>query len=69
MATINERLAREIIEADGYYADDPRVMQVVKYENAFGGESWAILYAADVAVDRYQESEFVRNPVVVWAAK
>lgn len=69
MATINEKMAREIIEADGYYADDPRVMQVVKYENAFGGESWAILYEADVAVDRYQESEFVRNPVVVWAAK
>lgn len=69
MATVNEDIARQIIAQDGYYSDDPRVMQVVTYDNAFGGKSWAILYAQDVAVDRYAPSEYVRNPQVIWRAK
>lgn len=68
MATVSEEIARTIIDNDGYYSDDPRVMQVVKYSNAFGGESWAILYEQDVAIDRYAESPYVRNPKVVWSA-
>lgn len=66
MATVSESIARQIIENDGYYADDPRVMQVISYDNAFGGKSWAILYAQDVATDRYAPSEYIRNPKVEW---
>ena len=69
MATVDKALAEQIIAQDGYYADDPRVMQVVKYENAFGGYSWAILYALDVAINRYAASDYVRNPQVMWSAK
>jgi hypothetical protein len=43
MATVSKELCDEIIASNGYYLNDPRVMQVVKYQNAFGGESWAIL--------------------------
>jgi hypothetical protein len=68
MATVSEALARKIIANNGYYQNDPRVVQVVKYQNAWGGESWAILYPPDVAVDRYAESEYVRNPEIVWRA-
>lgn len=69
MATVSEEIARIIIDNDGYYSDDPRVMQVVKYDNAFGGKSWAILYAQDVEIDRYAPTEWVRNPQVVWSAE
>jgi len=69
MASISESLAREIIALDGYYEDDPRVLQVVSYDNAFGGKGWAILYEADVAADRYAPSFFVRNPKIEWEAK
>ena len=68
MSTVYKELAEEIIRNDGYYGDDPRVMQVVKYENSFGGESWAILYKDDVACNCYAESEFIINPVTVWEA-
>jgi hypothetical protein len=68
MATVNKNLADQIIAANGYYSDDPRVMQVVEYDNAFGSKSWAILYAQDVAIDRYAPSEYVRNPKVIWSA-
>lgn len=70
MATVSESLAREIIENDGYYSDDPRVLQVVSYDNAFNGErTWAILYLYDVENDRYAPSEYVRNPRIEWEAK
>jgi len=69
MSTVYKELAEEIIAANGYYEDDPRVMQVVKYQNSFGGESWAVLYEDDVRCNRYEESEFVINPQVVWSAK
>ena len=67
MATVYKELAEEIIANDGYYADDPRVVQVIKYQNSFGGESWAILYKEDVLTNRYAESEFIRNPETVWS--
>ena len=68
MATVSKDLAEQIIKQDGYYADDPRVMQVVKYENAWGKEAYAILYARDMAMDRYAASKYVRNPQVIWNA-
>lgn len=36
MATISKQLAEKIIANDGYYSDDPRVMQVVRYDNFEG---------------------------------
>lgn len=68
MATVNQQIAEEIIAKDGYYSDDPRVQQVIKYDNMFGGTSWAILYKEDVASNRYAESASVRNPQILWQA-
>lgn len=68
MATVDKATALKIIASDGYYEDDPRVHQVLKYDNAFGGESYAILYEQDVAMDRYAESDFIRNPQILWIA-
>lgn len=69
MATVSKELADQIIASDGYYSTDPRVMQVVKYDNAFGGTCYAILYQQDVDIDRYAPSPYVRNPKVIWEAK
>ncbi len=69
MATVDKAIALEIIANDGYYGEDPRVQQVVIYQNAFGGESFAILYQRDVDIDRYAETEYVRNPQIMWEAK
>ncbi len=69
MASVHEALAREIIANNGHYHDDPVVVQVIKYENAWGGESWAILYEQDVKSNRYTPSEYVINPEVVWERK
>tara|TARA_R110000868_G_scaffold5782_1_gene33954 strand:- start:26145 stop:26354 length:210 start_codon:yes stop_codon:yes gene_type:complete len=69
MATVDKDLAMKIIQADGHYADDPRVQQVVKYTNAWGAESYAILYERDVAINRYAPSDYVINPEIIWTAK
>ena len=68
MATVSKDLAEQIIKQNGYYEDDPRVMQVVKYSNNWGGESWAVLYEKDVVTNRYAASEYVRNPQIIWNA-
>lgn len=67
MATISKDLADKIIANDGYYADDPRVMRIVEYDNAFGGKGYGIEYAFELG--RYSASAFVRNPKVIWEAK
>jgi hypothetical protein len=67
MATVNKKLADTIKDNDGYYSDDPRVMRIVEYENAFNGtKSYGIEYAHEVG--KYAESEFIRNPTVYWEA-
>lgn len=68
MSTVNKELAKEIIAADGYYKDDPRVLQVIKYQNHWGGKAYALLYLADVKYNRYEESDYIVNPVVIWQA-
>lgn len=69
MATISKAMADKIIANDGYFSDDPRVLQVVEYTNMGGTQAYAILYEADVKADRYQASMFVQNPKVIWSAK
>jgi hypothetical protein len=66
MATVSKGLADELKNADGYYADDPRVLRIVEYDNAFGGVGYGIEYNGQVG--KYSPSEFVRNPRVYWQA-
>jgi len=68
MATIDKELAFEIIAANGYFLDDPRVVRVVKYQNQFGGESYAVIYTGEDR-DRYHKSPACRDVVIVWEAK
>lgn len=68
MATVSKDLADKLVAKDGYYADDPRVMRIVEYENAFNGaQSYGIEYKGQIG--KYSSSEFVINPKVYWQAK
>ena len=66
MSTVTKEIAEIIIRQKGYYSDDERVLKVIKYENKWRGESYALLYARDVAANRYAASEYIINPQVIW---
>lgn len=66
MATVTKQLADEIVDGNGYYSSDPRVMRVIEYDNRWGGISYGIEYQRDLG--RYAPSQFVLNPRVYWRA-
>jgi hypothetical protein len=68
MATVNKKIADEIIANDGYYEGDPRVVKVVKYQNQFNGEdAYGIIYSHEDPM-RYHNSPACINPETVWEA-
>lgn len=67
MATVSKDIAEKIIAADGYYLDDPRVMRVIEYTDMGGKLAYALEYPGEVG--KYYDTEFVRKPRVIWAAK
>jgi hypothetical protein len=67
MATVGKTIADVIKANHGYYSDDPRVLRIVEYDNAFGGVSYGIEYGHEIG--RYSASEYVHNPHVYWEAK
>jgi hypothetical protein len=70
MATIdNKQLIDDLIAADGYYEDDPRVYMIVEYTNANGNQTWGITYTNERRESRTRyldETHYVRNPKVIW---
>lgn len=67
MATVSKTIADLIMNADGYYADDPRVMRIVEYTNMAGKPAYGLEYAHEIG--RYAESVYVREPKVYWEAE
>lgn len=67
MATVSKKLADELVAGDGYYSDDLRVIRIVQYTNAWGGEAYGIEYPGQFG--KYSPSEYVINPKVYWEAK
>lgn len=66
MATVSKKLADELKAGDGYYSDDPRVMRIIEYTNAWGAQAYGIEYERDLG--KYSPSEFVIDPKVYWEA-
>ena len=66
MPTISKELADRIVANNGYYANDPRVMRIVEYTNAWGKLAYGIEY--EWGVGKYHESQYVINPRVYWEA-
>ena len=67
MATISKKIADQIVAANGYYSDDPRVMRIVEYTNAWGSLAYGIEYPHQVGI--YTPSKYVINPRDYWVAK
>jgi hypothetical protein len=68
MATINDReTVDKIIAGNGWYGgEDPRVVKIVEYKNAFGEKTcYGLIYRGE-ALDRYAETYFVRRPKTIW---
>lgn len=66
MGTVSKPIADKIKANDGYYADDPRVVRIVEYDNQWGGVGYGIEYEHNVGT--YAASPYVRNPRVYFEA-
>jgi hypothetical protein len=67
MATVSKHIADQIKDNDGYYSDDPRVMRIVEYTNAWGAQAFGLEYERDLG--KYAASEYVQDPKVYWEAE
>ena len=69
MPTINSRkIIDEIIAANGrQYSDEPPVVRIVQYTNAWGNIAYGVVWEGMDDPYRYdRETEFVQNPKVIW---
>lgn len=73
MATIDRKdIINEIIAKNGYYEDDPRVHMIVEYTNANGNRTWGVTWSNETNASKRRyliETEFVRDPKVIWKAE
>jgi hypothetical protein len=68
MSTITSKsIIDAIIAGNGKaYEEDPLVVKIVEYENAFdGGVAWGVVWEG-MDLDTYHSSPFIRNPRVIW---
>lgn len=68
MSTISQEIAEQMIANEGRYMDDSQCSKIVRYDNAFGGTSWAVVYPNEYQM-RYEESPACANVITLWSAK
>lgn len=70
MATITQRdIVDKIIENNGHYSDDERVVRIVEYNNMFnGGVAYGLIYESE-DLYRYHNSPACINPRTIWEAE
>lgn len=75
MATVSKEFAQELIEGNGFCKefpddgapDNPPAVRIVKYMDQGGKVVCGVVFAHERNKTRYEiESEFVRNPKVIW---
>lgn len=75
MTTVDKDFAENIAKHNGWHngdsdnsmGDNPRVVKIVEYDNAFGGQGYGLVFEGKP--NRYEPTEFVRNPRVFWAVR
>lgn len=60
MPTVSKHIADEIKANNGHYANDPLVVRIVEYTNAWGGTAYGLEYEGRLG--QYSESPYVINP-------
>lgn len=69
MSTINSKdIVDQIIENNGYYADDPRVIKIVKYRNSWGGTAYGLIYEGQNP-NNYDASNWIHDPETIFEIK
>lgn len=74
MSTVDKDFADNIAKHGGWHngnsdnsmGDNPRVVKIVEYDNAWGGVGYGLVFEG--TRDRYTPTEFVRNPRAYWTA-
>jgi DNA primase large subunit len=75
MSTVDKSIADNLVRHNGLYdgepeaPDNPRCYKIVKYTNAWGGESYGCMFEGHEPANAYDETHFVRNPVTYWEYK
>lgn len=72
MSTVDKSFADNLAAHAGYYngdsdnsmGDNPRVVEIIEYDNAYGGVGYGLVFEGKH--NRYTESEFVRSPRSYW---
>ncbi|HWV45754.1 MAG TPA: hypothetical protein VN039_07020 [Nitrospira sp.] len=65
MATVDKKFADRIIA--GEWPED-EAQRIVKYTNAWGGESYGVTFPGDPPDKYLIESEYIQNPTIYWEA-
>lgn len=68
MATIDSKQIIDDIIAGKYdnYPGEPRAIKIVEYTNAWGKRTWGVVHAGEDQYRYERETEYVRDPVVIW---
>jgi hypothetical protein len=65
MTTINsQKIVNAIIDADGYYSDDPRVICIWQYHSMWGNKCFKLIYEGANPI--LEPSPYVINPIIYW---
>lgn len=76
MSTVDKDFADNVIRNEGYYngdsdnslGDNPPCVAVILYNNAFGGQGYALIFT-DRDFHKYsQPTQFIGNPRLYWKA-
>jgi hypothetical protein len=71
MATIDsQEIIDGIIASNGkQYPDEPMVIKIVKYQNAWGNSTFGVVFEGEDPMRYSFENEFIRNPITYWVPK
>ena len=62
MSTVSKTLADEIVKNDGFYEDDPRVVQIIEYDTYWGGKAYKLMYRDFIP----EETHYFNSPRIYW---
>lgn len=78
MSTVHKEFADNIVLNNGFYngaddqslGDNPRVVKIVEYTNAWGVQAFGLVSEEDHDPGRYEQpTQYVINPSVYWTYK
>lgn len=77
MSTIDKKLADKLVAGNGWVngdrdnrtGDNPRVLRIVEYTNAWGGQSFGATFDGQNPKTYLVPTAYIRNPSIYWEAQ